>query len=477
MSKAAEASKDKGNLAFRQANYALALAHYTTSIQLDPSSYLYPLNRSLVHLKLNEWRQAEKDATVALELDPVEASKKAYYRRALARKGMAKYKLAIKDLEQAKEAGAQPKDIDQELNNINKLLQDSGAPTTQHELPLPPPPIPNKRPATPSELPKTPSSTSSVEEPTSEPPPPPPPAQPFGSSKSAAPSKDRLKAALAPRPTSSTKKEKESVPTLSFETKSTKPKPSGDLMTAVSTRSLTRPNAGAANGGSGKTTPSSFAAKKQERTSRFASSAPVKPSSKTAPNAVPPPPPAPATTAAPPAATEAVAPTPPLVESLPKPPTSTSTIPLVPHWTPIPPSKPIQLASPQPLPSTPSYKPHPSSSTFEQTLSSPSLTPSGRLTYLRSIPPATLPTLLKGGALTPDLLTLIIQALASSSIAETNIEPNVDDWLLNFVHHLAKVDRFDMNVMFLEEADRELVRGVFDRAERGLRISKERWGL
>ncbi|SCV68192.1 BQ2448_313 [Microbotryum intermedium] len=542
MSKAAEASKDKGNLAFRQANYPLALAHYTTSIQLDPSCYLYPLNRSLVHLKSNEFKLAEKDATVALDLDPVEGSKKAYYRRALARKGMGQYQMAIKgewvvivpqidaprsrasadvevhpiphlstttDLEQAKQAGAEPNEIDQEINAINKLLQDASA-QTQHELPLPRTPIPNKPPAAPSvsflpsaflpsrrsdleqlirgetgpsqHLPKTPSMTSSVEEPTSEPrtvaqPPP-------SSGKSAAPSKDRLRAALAPQvptPSPSTHKESASIP--ASQSKTTNSNTSRDLMTAVSTRSLTRPTTG-----QGKA-PSSFAAKKHERTSRFASSAPVK-ASKSAPKldskSLPPPPPPTETTTtlSPPAAAAAaaavVAPTPPPVASPPKPPTTISAIPAVPKGTATPPSIPFQPTTPtlQPmLSNTPSN--HPTSSTFEQALCSPSLSPSERLVYLRSIPPSTLPTLLKGGALTPDLLILIIQALSActSSSTEPDPEPDLDEWLLRLLDHLPDVERFDLNVMFLGEGEKDLVKGVFERAEKALRRSRGKWGV
>lgn len=45
---------EQGNLAFKESNYPLALAHYTTALQQDPSEFTYPLNRALVYLKLEQ---------------------------------------------------------------------------------------------------------------------------------------------------------------------------------------------------------------------------------------------------------------------------------------------------------------------------------------------------------------------------------------------------------------------------------------
>lgn len=83
----------KGNAAFLKGQLALALASYTTAIQLDPSVAAYPLNRAAVYLKQSEWVRAEKDATTALELDGGN-NVKALYRRATARRHTGKLELA-----------------------------------------------------------------------------------------------------------------------------------------------------------------------------------------------------------------------------------------------------------------------------------------------------------------------------------------------------------------------------------------------
>ncbi|GEM11377.1 TPR-repeat containing protein [Rhodotorula toruloides] len=89
----AEELKAAGNAAFKAGNYDLALANYTTAIQLDPSVSTYALNRAAVHLKLANWRDAERDSTTALKLDGG-ANPKALYRRGLARKGLGKLSAA-----------------------------------------------------------------------------------------------------------------------------------------------------------------------------------------------------------------------------------------------------------------------------------------------------------------------------------------------------------------------------------------------
>ena len=67
-------------------------------MQIDTTDYLYPLNRSMANLKLRvsctycarvtkalfvRWSEAERDASIALQLAP--GNLKAYYRRITAR--------------------------------------------------------------------------------------------------------------------------------------------------------------------------------------------------------------------------------------------------------------------------------------------------------------------------------------------------------------------------------------------------------
>ncbi|GAA5969171.1 hypothetical protein JCM3765_005746 [Sporobolomyces pararoseus] len=136
----AEASKTAGNAAFKSQDYPLALSHYSTAIQLDPSVSTYPLNRSLVYLKLNEFKSAQKDADTALNLDGG-VNLKALFRRGLARKGLGKLQLAKKDFEDAIEQGA-GQDVKNELEHLNKLIleserENSTVPTTACTAPSP----------------------------------------------------------------------------------------------------------------------------------------------------------------------------------------------------------------------------------------------------------------------------------------------------------------------------------------------------
>ncbi|POY72213.1 hypothetical protein BMF94_4719 [Rhodotorula taiwanensis] len=119
MASKGEQYKQQGNAAFLKGQLALALASYTTAIQLDPSVAAYPLNRAAVYLKQSEWVRAEKDATTALELDGGN-NVKALYRRATARRHTGKLELAQQDLEQAKSQGGGA-DVDKELAIVLEL--------------------------------------------------------------------------------------------------------------------------------------------------------------------------------------------------------------------------------------------------------------------------------------------------------------------------------------------------------------------
>ncbi|KAM0790539.1 hypothetical protein ACM66B_003408 [Microbotryomycetes sp. NB124-2] len=121
---AAEAAKSKGNDAFKAGQLELAVAHYSTAIQLDPSAVAYPLNRSLVYLKLGKAREAEKDAATALKLEPHHP--KAHFRRAQALKAQQKLQLALKQFKEAKQHGAGP-EVDAEIKAIELELATAAA--------------------------------------------------------------------------------------------------------------------------------------------------------------------------------------------------------------------------------------------------------------------------------------------------------------------------------------------------------------
>ncbi|GAA5946042.1 hypothetical protein JCM1841_003035 [Sporobolomyces salmonicolor] len=135
MSSAAEHARLQGNDAFKDNNLPLALAHYSTAIQRDPSVSTYFLNRSLVHLKLDHLSEAARDASTALDLDGG-VNPKALFRRALARKAQGNLDGARQDFELAKQQGAGDA-VDRELADLLKVLQ--GDPNATRPQPAKPP--------------------------------------------------------------------------------------------------------------------------------------------------------------------------------------------------------------------------------------------------------------------------------------------------------------------------------------------------
>lgn len=64
------AEKEKGNLAFQAKDYARAIQHFTTCIELDPSCEVYFSNRSAAHANLGHYDEALEDAQSTLRLKP-----------------------------------------------------------------------------------------------------------------------------------------------------------------------------------------------------------------------------------------------------------------------------------------------------------------------------------------------------------------------------------------------------------------------
>ncbi|KAN0128924.1 hypothetical protein V8E53_013297 [Lactarius tabidus] len=82
----------------------------------DQSNYLYPLNRSMVNLKLERWDEAEADATKTLELYP--HNLKALFRRGKARKELGKWDQAREDIQMFFDNEGDPTLAAQELKAI-----------------------------------------------------------------------------------------------------------------------------------------------------------------------------------------------------------------------------------------------------------------------------------------------------------------------------------------------------------------------
>ncbi|KJA18993.1 hypothetical protein HYPSUDRAFT_204910 [Hypholoma sublateritium FD-334 SS-4] len=93
----AKLAKEKGNIAFKRKDYAIARLLYTQAMEIDPSQYLYPLNSAIANLKLERWCDAESDATTALKLAPDNLA--AIFRRGLARTELHHWSLARQDIQ------------------------------------------------------------------------------------------------------------------------------------------------------------------------------------------------------------------------------------------------------------------------------------------------------------------------------------------------------------------------------------------
>ncbi|XP_063780268.1 sperm-associated antigen 1 [Pseudophryne corroboree] len=87
--------KEKGNEAFKCADYAEAICYYSRSISTLPSAVAYN-NRAQAEIKLENWQNALNDCERALELEP--GNMKALLRRATVNTNLRNYQAAAKDL-------------------------------------------------------------------------------------------------------------------------------------------------------------------------------------------------------------------------------------------------------------------------------------------------------------------------------------------------------------------------------------------
>ena len=115
----AEEDRQMGNEYFAKSKHEEAIQCYTrclSKVDVGESKALVYSNRAMAHLKQKNWKQAEEDATSALENDPLHF--KSYQRRCVARLSMGKLRQAMIDV-----CSAQDTCIDSQssLAEINKL--------------------------------------------------------------------------------------------------------------------------------------------------------------------------------------------------------------------------------------------------------------------------------------------------------------------------------------------------------------------
>ena len=121
-------TKQKGNEAFRQSNYQQAIDHYNTAESINPMSPVPPANRALVYLKLEQYKRAKDESTVALELHKALPSSqrtnslavKILLRRATANKNLMLLSLAADDYQQVLTLENDNHAAQQELNQLSE---------------------------------------------------------------------------------------------------------------------------------------------------------------------------------------------------------------------------------------------------------------------------------------------------------------------------------------------------------------------
>ena len=128
---AAQAAKDAGNKEFKAGNYDAALACYDRAIALDPADPLFPANRAMVSLKLEQWDQAERDCTAALQINDKHA--KALDRRGQARLALNKFSQALVDFESAKHIDPKTKNVDKNIEVAKSKMSEENNNTKEEE--------------------------------------------------------------------------------------------------------------------------------------------------------------------------------------------------------------------------------------------------------------------------------------------------------------------------------------------------------
>ncbi|XP_055353570.1 RNA polymerase II-associated protein 3-like [Paramacrobiotus metropolitanus] len=116
--KQAELEKSLGNEMFEKGRFPEAVAHYTRAMELDDKNPIYPANRAMANLKLNDFSAAESDCTIALSLDANYV--KAYHRRATARLSLKNFQGAKADFTRVISLDASNKDAKEKLKTIQE---------------------------------------------------------------------------------------------------------------------------------------------------------------------------------------------------------------------------------------------------------------------------------------------------------------------------------------------------------------------
>ncbi|KAJ7182622.1 hypothetical protein C8R43DRAFT_967626 [Mycena crocata] len=148
----AEVIKRQANKAFKAGDYQVATSLYSRAMSLNADNPLYVLNRAMSNLKLESWRDAEDDATLALKLSASDAvAQKALFRRSRARKAQGDLTGARTDLDTFVARGGKKEVADAE-NLVDPLAR---APCTVNQDDTPGDPAVETSPTTLPAMPST----------------------------------------------------------------------------------------------------------------------------------------------------------------------------------------------------------------------------------------------------------------------------------------------------------------------------------
>ncbi|XP_035528441.1 sperm-associated antigen 1 [Morone saxatilis] len=117
------ALKQEGNEFVKKGQYQDGLGKYTECLKLKPEECAIYTNRALCYLKLERFTEAKQDCDAALKLEPT--NKKAFYRRAMANKGLKDYLACSSDLQEVLQQDPNVQEAEKELEEVTVLLRQS----------------------------------------------------------------------------------------------------------------------------------------------------------------------------------------------------------------------------------------------------------------------------------------------------------------------------------------------------------------
>ncbi|XP_056331799.1 sperm-associated antigen 1 [Danio aesculapii] len=117
-----ELLRHDGKVLFCSGSYEEAVEKYTQSLQLNTHTCTAYTNRALCYIKLQRFTEARQDCDSALHIEPT--NKKAFYRRALANKGLKDYLSCRSDLQQVLRLDASVTEAQRLLMELTHLMED-----------------------------------------------------------------------------------------------------------------------------------------------------------------------------------------------------------------------------------------------------------------------------------------------------------------------------------------------------------------